>query len=248
MYAYSAGWEIDDLIFNMNQKNISLGDIQCDYDTSTKNKLSFGVFTPFGLENISTKYVGFSSLFLKNFVEVGIFQKGKNDLVESCIAIEVSKFINATFQLGIKVTLLNISSPTEFSASMVFAALNCKWIISRNLLSSFQIINPNGSYLRGTNNQIPVNPAGFAGFLYKISNQCQWYGEASFIVNKNPGINLGMEYSPANCFSLCTGIKSQPFQSTWGFGCEQKKWELFYSGSFHPILGLSTGISIGITW
>lgn len=84
------------------------------------------------------------------------------------------------------------------------------------------------------------------GFDYTFSDAVVAMVESESTINQKTNIKVGLEYNLKQKFYIRSGINTQPFLASFGFGYKQKNVALDIAAAYHQVLGFSPAISFHI--
>lgn len=87
-----------------------------------------------------------------------------------------------------------------------------------------------------------------AGVSYEFSDKVMLSSDVEKELNEETIVRLGMEYHPVEKFYFRTGVSTNPYTYSFGFGVELDNFKVDAASGFHPVLGVSPVLSLVYTF
>jgi len=204
--------------------------IQNMYGSAGLNSMSFSFSLP--VKKLQSFSIHYSRIGTKIFY---------NQEVLLSYGIKISPKLN----IGAQIERRNNSYATEtnpilsaWSATIGFSASPL-----RGLILGASVSNPTNA--KWNNSQRTEVPSILRiGTCISLSTKTFLLSEVKKETKQSTAYAMGIEYKPIDQLQLRTGIKTDPFRSSFGAGLAWKKTNIDFSLTVNSYLGLSPGISI----
>jgi hypothetical protein len=148
------------------------------------------------------------------------------------------------FSAGIQIDYLCLHIEDGFRDNSVLSCkIGLQFHASEHLLLGLHVTNPIPVKISSLTNDRLSSLIRF-GLSWKISDVLRCDAEVEKELIDNPMIKAGIEYKPAKCFSIRTGLRSGPTLLTFGIGLEFGHFQFDLASSYHLILGYSPQVSV----
>jgi len=193
-----------------------------------------------------------SFLCPNSFLPIGIHISsfGYDDYRESMIRISAAKLLNEKWTLGIGLhysflqTALFDERPARLSTD-----IGCSFLPIDNLLIGLLIMNfPSvsiGDKRTDINDFMEYNIQ--TGIEWKVINTVSIISSISRNKKHFNG-SLGIEYMPVKDFYLRCGVQADPLLPSLGIGYDFSLFSMDVVGVYHPVLGISSGLGLSISF
>ena len=247
-HGHAAYYNLEEAARCTNAKQLSLGDLQCSYEYKTSNSIEATTYLPYGISALHQNVIYGNFFFQNSSWKLRLNQKGNSDLLETGLSFGAEKKLSAHLFAGIQLHYHAFESATSLRGSMLFSELSMQWMLTPSYLFAVKIMNPSAAKLNISKNWVATTSTTDVGCLVKLGEQCNTFTEIHFNLREKPIFRMGLEYQLTNQLTLCTGLHSNYFNPTWGIGVKKGRWNGFYGGSYHSILGISSAISMRFSW
>jgi hypothetical protein len=150
----------------------------------------------------------------------------------------LAKKLSSCFSIGMNLIYLNENSILEpESKSYLSAGVGLYYRINESFEAAFTMEN-----LLHTNS--PFSTLYNAGILYRLLPTCNVLIETGSDFGKYFDVKAGIEYEIAGQFAVRAGFKTQPKTPSIGFAYAGTQWKTEVAFLLHPVLGVSSAISI----
>jgi hypothetical protein len=203
-----------------------------------------GVFSEnrFALKALSNSIVALAIPTKNGNFGLQLNYAGFKNFNESKIGLAYAKTLSKKVDVGIQFNYYNLRVPTYAGASSINVDVGVLYQLSQKLKAGFQASNFVGSKLNKITNQKLLQRYTF-GLGYDVSDNF-FVGSAITKEEEKPiNIVASLHYQFAQQFFAKAGFNSENTVVFAGLGLGWKNCKLSFSGSFHPQLGLSPGVS-----
>jgi hypothetical protein len=150
----------------------------------------------------------------------------------------LAKKLSSCFSIGTNLTYLNENSILEpENKSYLSADIGLYYRINESFEAAFTTEN-----LLHTSSPFPT--VYNIGILYQLLPACAVLVETGSDFGKYFDVRAGIEYEIAGQFSVRAGFKTQPRTPSMGFAYRGTRWKTETAFLLHPVLGLSSAISV----
>lgn len=180
-----------------------------------------------------------SGTFGLNFTSYGYSAYRENKL-----GLAFAKSFGDNFAAGVQMDYISIAIGENYGNRNLFtveAGIIAK--PHKNLTLGAHLYNPNRAKIADYNDErIPTILRIGAG--YKFSNKVESSFELQKDIDHRVIAKLGIEYHISDPLYLRTGIASNPFESTFGFGLNISNFKIDFSTGYHAVLGYTPQFSL----
>jgi hypothetical protein len=189
--------------------------------------LAVGLHTKSGVFGLNVSSYGFS---LYNETKVGLAYARK---------------LGDNFAIGVQMDYLTVGLGENYGRAHAFAAeVGLMAKLNDKLTAGAHIYNPNRAKMADYNNEkIPTIIR--LGFDYVFSKKLLVDVEVLKDIDHKSVFKSGLEYHIVDMLYLRTGIATNPFVSSFGFGLSLKNLNIDIATSYHAVLGYTPHISLG---
>ena len=227
---------------------VALGGLRCRFESYEDRQILFNVNVPYGLNSLSERTLAYLGKIRELDIDCAMVQEGNADLNATTYAFGVTKRLSSVYHAGIKGYYTHTITASGISGNLFIVEINGKWLITPSVQAILSFLNPNASAQKIGEHWYSVTSAAYTAIQYTLNNQSQLYGEVDLFLHQKPRIRMGINFAPCNELQIQIGISDKPWTPSWGVGIQKNRWSMNYAGSTHPILGLSTGLSLGYIW
>lgn len=208
---------------------------------------SIGVFVEnrFGLKELNNGALAFVLPLKKNgAIGMGLYTFNQSVLFSRqklgfAYALKLSK----NFSSGIQLNVFRSFTSEYGSYFSICGELGLYFKINERTCIGVHVFNPtSGHYNKFTDERIPT--AMQIGLAYQISENVLLVGEVENSSVFNFVYKGGLEYKVNEKLRLQTGVKSDPFITSYGLSFSGHKIEINISLQYHQVLDISSGISV----
>lgn len=247
-YIHAASYNLEDANRRTNAKQLSLGDLRCSYEFNTSNYVEVTTYIPYEMISLHQN-VFFGNFFFQNCSwKLKLNQNGNSDLFETGLSFGAEKKLSEHLCAGVQLHYNALESANRMKGAILFAELSMQWMLTPNYLFAVKIMNPSAAKQNINKNWVASTSTTDVGCHIKLGKQCNTFAEIHFNVHEQPILRMGLAYQLTNQLVLCTGAHTNSFQPTWGVGIKKGRWDGFYGGSYHSILGISSAVSMSFSW
>ncbi|MDR1762566.1 MAG: hypothetical protein LBR64_01235 [Dysgonamonadaceae bacterium] len=203
-----------------------------------RKSVELSVFNRFEMEELSTETL--SASLPNRFIDAG-FQLsafGYEDYQLLGAKIGLAKRVSQQFAVGVSLGYMNESSVLlDVSNKILTADAGLCWKMSDKFDFAFSTKN----LLHSASS---MRRQCFAGILYRLSEAFNLLLEGGSDFEENHSASLGADYLIADKFNIRLGFNSNPKTPSLGFGYRIDHFTTDVCFLLHPVLGLSSGISV----
>jgi len=162
---------------------------------------------------------------------------------ENQLTLGVGMLLSDKFAIGIGLDYLNTRFRSDYGQSHKgLASLGLLFNFTPKLRVGVEISNVNRARLL----ESEYLPVGIKmGVDYEFSKIFFLGVQLNKQIRYPPSLHLGMEYKVGEELVLRLGIASAPWSYSFGLAYQFKNIQLGLSSSFHPVLGITPGLSLG---
>lgn len=163
---------------------------------------------------------------------------------ESKIGFSYARAFSDQLSIGMQLNYNNIRFAEFYGVRNTFTAeVGVQYRVTPQLTVAAHVYNPNRVKLADFNNERLPSIMRF-GLGYQLSNKVLVVAEAEKDSYNKPIIKAGVEYLVSDNFYVRTGIASNPYLNSFGFGLNLKDLRIDFAGSFHRFLGFTPQLSL----
>jgi hypothetical protein len=241
-------YDLNEASMHTDARDMALGGLICNYDAPYGKKLSLNCLLPFQMKELSTRKLSYSQEAFGMDWGTSLTQNGDAVWTENMVSLKASRKLNKILSLGVQVFFLDLQILTEKAGSAFFAEVDCQYHLSEKTQLSLLVINPSGTRIKKEGILVPLSTSGHAGIQYYPLKKGFVCGEIDLRLHQKPCFRFGLEYSLGENLDIRTGLSTSPLRPSWGIGCSWHRWRYAYGGNLHPILGISSGVTLDYSW
>ena len=171
---------------------------------------------------------------------------GDNLFRESKIGLGYGMKISDKFNIGIRLNYHSLQLGNNYGrANNLTFELGLLAKPTKNLQIGFHLFNPSQTKLNEYQQEI-IPVIMNLGISYQFSDKLRTNLELEKDIEFPFSVKAGIEYLPTEHFYLRAGISTNPGVPSIGFGVVKKQFNLDFSASLHPALGITP--SLGMTY
>lgn len=176
---------------------------------------------------------------------------GYDEYRESMFRFSVGKSLNEIWALGVSVQYALLQSALfETDAARLSADVGVTCRPAENWLLTLAAINMPSVTLHSeeVNSERIASHLAELGIGWQINDDLLICGGMAYSKNTPFETSLGMEYCPLADFHLRTGLRTAPLRPSLGAGYGFAGWMMDVVMIYHPVLGVSTGLSVSFAF
>ncbi len=205
-----------------------------------KNAFVFGE-NRFLLPNVNQFSAGFALPTTSGSFGFAVQYFGFDGYNEQKIGLAFARKLTQKLSIGAQMDYLNLRIPEYGNSGKVTFELGIQAQISQKLMIGTHIFSP----ITIDWNETEVVPTIFAiGGRYQPSKKLTLSAEVEKDFEYPLNVKFGLDYQIIEPLSFRVGFSTFPVQNSFGIGLHLKNMTIDLASVFHPILGVSSGISI----
>ncbi|ASZ14607.1 hypothetical protein CK934_28465 [Chitinophaga sp. MD30] len=169
-------------------------------------------------------------------------QYGFTAYKEQKIALAYGRRLGTKISIGLQLDYLSRSIPTYGAASTVTAEAGILFHINNSWHAGLHTINPAAQQIGATREPLPS--IWSAGIGYEASRNCLLSAEVVKEQTQPLNARAMLEYRIVQPLAIMLGISTTPQLNTAAVDCSWESLRLRISASYHPILGITPGLTI----
>ena len=175
---------------------------------------------------------------------VTLSQFGFSSYNESKVGLAFARKFGENLSFGLQLDYLRTHIAENYgNRNMLSVELGVLAKLSDDLTFGAHVYNPNRAKISDFNDE--RTPAIMRmGFNYRFSEKVIIAIETEKDIDFKPVFKAGIEYHITKPLYLRTGIASNPFLNSYGFGLELKQFKFDFATSYHATLGYTPHLSI----
>ncbi|WP_459188243.1 hypothetical protein ACGE0T_19545 [Parabacteroides sp. APC149_11_2_Y6] len=228
----------------VTQSVLSNPSLVCFYDSKL---VQIDYFNRYSVKELGTIHAGFIYPNTLLPAAVDIFSFGFDGYRESMFRLSMGKQLNRKWKIGISIQYALLQ--TELSEKVLQGLSTDVGILYSpvdKLLIGLLIMNLPSVTIHSEDTDIKIlNDYSIQiGFQWSVINSLLIAGTVES--NKTVYLtgSIGAEYIPFNRFSIRAGMNLSPLQPSLGIGYCFSRFSLDVAGTYHTVLGISTGVGI----
>jgi hypothetical protein len=163
---------------------------------------------------------------------------------ESKIGFSYARAFSEQLSIGMQLNYNNIRFAEFYGVRNTFTAeVGVQYKVTPQFTVAAHVYNPNRVKLADFNNERLPSIIRF-GIGYNVSKKVLVLAEAEKDSYNKPMIKAGIEYLVTDNFYVRTGIASNPYLNSFGFGLIMKDLRIDFAGTFHRFLGFTPQLSL----
>jgi hypothetical protein len=197
----------------------------------------------FGLVELNTFGAGFTKPAFGGVIGVGVFRFGDNFYNDQKINVGFSNKFGLV-SLGINVNYVQINVEGAGRKGIMLIDFGGKAIITNQLVFGAFISNINqGELSTISGEKLPTIMR--TGLSYRPIEGLMLNTDLEKELDVDANVKIGLEYQIIDKVQIRTGIKLEPFESSYGLGFDQSKLKINYAFRNNPDIGDIHEISLG---
>lgn len=175
---------------------------------------------------------------------VNLAQFGFSNYNESKVGLAYARKFGDKLSFGLQMDYLRVHLAENYGNRNMFTVeLGVMAKLTKELTFGAHVYNPNRAKVADFNEE--RTPAILRmGFNYTFSEKVIVAVEMQKDIDFKPVVKAGIEYHITKPLYLRTGIASNPFLNSYGFGLELKQFKIDFATSYHTTLGYTPHLSV----
>jgi hypothetical protein len=161
---------------------------------------------------------------------------------EQKIGISYARKLSPNFALGIQFDYLSTNIKEYGQASGVTVELGLLYFINKDFRLGVHLFNPVQTKIGDIEEPVPA--VAKIALAIDPSEKVTLALENEITLRNRMNFKGGIEYRPDPKFKIRTGVMTEPFTLTFGFGLQLAGWQFDLATGFHQYLGLTPHLSI----
>jgi hypothetical protein len=235
----------------MGDAGLCLEDVWCTRHNQAglafikETELSSSFEIPFGLTALQTGGLACAIPLHKGAIGLDVSSFGSPDYQENKFGLAYALKIGSHCSAGVQLDYLRTVIAEGYGTRNAIAGeLGLEALLFKNLKLGIHLNNPTRTSLAEYNDERYPTILR-AGLLYRLSPKINLAVETEKDNFNPPIFRGGFEYTLVQSLIVRAGLNGNPTMFCFGAGFRMKNLIIDTAASWHPILGLSTGISIG---
>lgn len=171
---------------------------------------------------------------------------GDNLYRESKIGLAYGMRLSKKFNLGIRLNYHTLRLGNNYGqADNLTFEIGILAKPTKDLQIGFHLFNPSQTKLNEYQNEI-IPVIMNLGISYSFSDKLRTNLELEKDIDHPFSVKIGLEYKPTDFLYVRAGIATNPSMPTIGFGFVKNNFNIDFSSSFHPNLGITP--ALGMTY
>jgi len=203
-----------------------------------RKQIGVSVFNRFEMKELSTRsiYCLIPNRLLDMSFHLSAFGYGDYQLTD--VQASFAKKLSQRFSIGTSVSYMSENSILEESVqTYLFADVSCFWRINNSF--EWALITENLIHTRN-----PQPSFCYTGVKYQLIPTACILLESGYDFQNQLSVSAGIEYEIVRQLTVRGGFQNNPKSPSLGFACKIGHWSVDTAFLFHPVLGLSSGISV----
>ena len=173
---------------------------------------------------------------------------GDNLYRESKIGLGYGMKLSDKFNIGIRLNYHALRLGNNYGkADNLTFEIGLLAKVSKNLTIGFHLFNPAQAKLNEYQNEI-IPVILNLGLAYKFSKKLTTNLEIEKDIEHPYSVKIGFEYLPTDFLFVRVGISTNPTMPSIGFGVNTQNFQLDFSSTFHPSLGITPALGMTYTF
>lgn len=175
---------------------------------------------------------------------VSLSQFGYSSYNESKLGLAFARKFGENLAFGLQLDYLRTHLAENYgNRNMLSVEMGVIAKLSEDLTFGAHVYNPNRAKLSDFNEE--RTPAIMRmGFNYRFSEKVIVAIETEKDIDFKPVFKVGLEYHITKPLYVRTGVASNPFLNSYGFGVELKQFRFDFATSYHSTLGYTPHLSV----
>jgi hypothetical protein len=243
-YAFSSEYYAPMNNMHQDGRMFAMGGARCGHEERSKSSVSLGYLLPFQLTSLSTRQLNARVNLLNMQVEGRWAQTGDESFLENITDLILSKKLSKNLLFTTGIGFYHFSPASGESGSIFFCEIGCNYQLTPKAQIEINLMNPTGAKIHYGANNVPTTRFVNGGIILHPIKSSHLLGELEWCSSGAAKGRFGVEYQFGETLSLRSGFSTTPLCPSWGLGGSFKRIGFAYGGNLHPVLGLSSGLTI----
>jgi len=227
---------------------LGTGGNMIDYDINPGSGISLCYVMPYQLKELSVKRLKADVPFKGTVLSGGLGQSGDEVFQETLLSLGAGKMLSEKIYLSVTCSFYHLNTINGVNGNTILAEILCLYKPDSHIMFGSYLFNPTGSAIRNKARDYKLNQSFHIGCSVFPEKNLALIFEYGKIPGESSRWHFGTEYMLIKALSLRLGFSGAPFMTSWGIGWKFKKTDISVGAGFHPVLGLTSGISIKYFW
>ena len=213
---------------------------------SKENIIEIGYFNEYEITQLSTYNIVYQQPLKTIDISAIMSYYGYENYNEITCGLNVSKLLNKYFSLGLRAYYLQLDYiDNQSTIGLLTADIGVRYIPVENIEFSCLLINPFRVSYRADDYVYNLPVSLIAGVMLTLTQHINSYVEVRRNVDNTINYKIGFEGVIYDKFYIKGGVITGPLIPTFGVGLRTKRMNIDTFMSWHSVLGISSGISLG---
>jgi hypothetical protein len=223
---------------------LATGNHKIPYQLWKGSSLSLHCIIPFQLKELSIRQLQ-ASLPAKGILfNSTLGQTGDDMYQETSVSLGAGRQLSNAVFFGVQGGYYHLSMANGNKGHTMFAEIICLYQPVHFLTVGCHLINPTGATFKTTAGSCHLSQGFQIGGSLQPANGVKLLVEIEKNTDESLIWHWGFEYRLVRQLSLLLGISGRPFMPSWGLGGNLGKFSYAVGGNLHPVLGLTSGVSL----
>jgi hypothetical protein len=227
---------------------IGAGGTNILYEMNPRPGLSLHYIMPFQLNELSVRKLEAEFPVKQNIFATGLGQSGDQVFQETMLTFGAARNLSNTVYLKVSGIIYNIRTHNEKNGNAIMSDILCLYQPIESLIIGSHLFNPTGSVIEGQARDYHLCQAFYLGGAFWPTGNLKMIIETEKIIGEEASLHGGIEYTIMEALTIRLGLSGKPFITTWGLGGKFNKITCSIGGNNHPVLGITSGISVKYFW
>jgi hypothetical protein len=236
------------LPWTKDARTLATGGNLIDYNINPEQGITLFHLMPFQLKELSVKRLQAEINLSGTILSGGFGQTGDEVFRESILSLGAGKMLSEKIFLSVDCSLYRINTINGANGSTILTEVVCLYQPDSHIVFGSCLFNPTGSAIKNKVRNNVLEQSFNIGFSYTPEKNISLTIEYERKLDENSKLHFGAEYHLMNVLTLRLGFSGAPLMPSWGIGYKFKRIDMSMGANLHPVLGLTSGISIKYYW
>jgi len=231
-----------------NAETIGTGGNMIDYDKSPAGGITLTYIMPFQLKELSVKLLKADIEINRTLFSGEIAQSGDIIFQETLLTFTAGKLLSENFYLRVGCSNYHQNSVNGAKGNALLTEIQFLYQPDKHIILGSCIFNPTGSIIKNQFRDFKLDQSFHFGCSVFPEKNISLFFEFGKTLGESSKWHIGTEYNLMKALKLSMGFSGDPLIVSWGVGWKIKKTDFSTGASLHPVLGMTTAISIKHHW
>jgi len=233
---------------NKDGRSVALGGGINAIEKPDSSGILISYFMPYNLSELSTRRIAGTCFTEWVCLDGQLSQTGNEVFMENYLSFGASRLLARDFIFGIKGGYYHYTTINDAKGSTLLSEIYCYYKPFEKMQICIYLFNPTNSKIRQSEVSIPLYQSFHLGGSFFPVKNTELLCEFEKTQIQDLTLHLGCESSVFNSFKIRVGLSAQPLMPSFGIGGKLYRFKYALGWNLHPVLGVSSCLSIQYNW